>query len=162
MYNAAMKVLSLDLSSKSSGYAIFVQGKLVEYGTVVSGSKNFLDRGNIMADGIKSLVRKYGKFDKVVIEELKVLSNQKVLVVLGIVQGMVLRELCGSSVVFVPPTVWRKSFGLNGKREQAKEKAIRWCKMHSISVENDDEAEAICLGASFLSKTLDINLQRMV
>ena len=66
-----------------------------------------------MAEFVRLLCEKYGKFDKVVIEELKVISNQKTLVMLAIVQGMVLRELNNNLVEFVSPTVWRKQFSLD-------------------------------------------------
>lgn len=65
-----------------------------------------------MAEFVRLLFAKYGSFDVVVIEELKVLKNQKVLAMLGIIQGMVIRECFNSQVEFVMPTVWRKPYGL--------------------------------------------------
>ena len=40
----------------------------------------------------------------------------------------------------------RKPYGLNGKRAEAKKKAIALCEDKGLSVSNDDEAEAILLG----------------
>lgn len=77
---------------------------------------------------------------------MKVISNQKTLVMLGIVQGLVIRELRNSTVTLVPPTVWRKPYELNGKRAEAKKRAIELCEDKGLSVSNDDEAEAILLG----------------
>lgn len=110
-----------------------------------------------MAEFVRVLFSKYGSFDIVVIEELKVLKNQKVLAMLGIIQGMVIRECFSSQVEFIPPTVWRKPYGLNGKREEAKKKAIQFCKDKGVEVSSDDEAEAILLGKYF-SKRVDSNL----
>lgn len=141
-----VKVLSLDLSTKSSGFCVFNNGKIVEYGTIKSNDKDFLVRGQYMAEFVRLLCEKYGKFDKVVIEELKIISNQRTLVMLGIVQGMVIREVRYSEIVFVAPTVWRKKFHLNGKREDAKRKAIALCKLNGFDTNSDDEAEAILLG----------------
>lgn len=149
-----MKILSLDLSTRSSGYAVWVNGKLKEYGTIKNSSEDFLERGNYMAENVRLLVLKHGKFDKVVVEELKVITNQKVLVMLGIVNGLVLRELSDTEVTFVPPTAWRKTFHLNGKRSDAKRKAIAFVKGKGIDVKNDDEAEAILIGKYYI-KTLD-------
>lgn len=152
-YNYYMvKVLSLDLSTKSSGFCVFNNGKIVEYGTIKSNDKDFLVRGQYMAEFVRLLCEKYGKFDKVVIEELKIISNQKTLVMLGIVQGMVIREVKDSEVVFVMPTVWRKKFHLNGKREDAKRKAIALCQSKGFETNSDDEAEAILLGMFLLDK----------
>ena len=109
-----------------------------------------------MAEFVRLLCEKYGKFDKVVIEELKVISNQKTLVMLAIVQGMVLRELNNTFVEFVSPTVWRKQFSLNGKREEAKRKAIALCTRLGYKVKNDDEAEAILIGLFTLDKFVSV------
>lgn len=152
-----MKILSLDLSSTSSGYAVLEDGKIIDYGTIKSNDPDYVIRGHYMAEFVRMLFSKYGSFDIVVIEELKVLKNQKVLAMLGIIQGMVIRECFSSQVEFIPPTMWRKPYGLNGKREEAKKKAIQFCKDKGVEVSTDDEAEAILLGKYF-SKRVDSNL----
>lgn len=144
-----MKILSLDLSTKSSGYAVFENEKLIDYGVIKSTDKDLLVRGNYMAEFVRLLCEKYGKFDLVGIEDLKIIHNQSVLVMLAQVQGMVLRELKDQDVKFVFPTVWRKYFKLNGKRAEAKIKAIELCKDLGYEVECDDDAEAILLGIYF-------------
>lgn len=146
-YNFIMvKILALDISTKSSGYCVIENGKVKDYGTITSDEKDFLDRGQYMAEFIRLLCEKFGKFDYAYIEELKVISNQRTLEMLGIVQGMIIRELKNSDVSLVPPTVWRKPYGLNGKRAEAKKKAIAICEDKGFTVHNDDEAEAILLG----------------
>ena len=145
----SMKILSLDLSTKSSGYAVFDDEVLVDYGVIKSTDKDLLVRGNYMAEFVRLLCEKYGKFDLVGIEDLKIIHNQSVLVMLAQVQGMVLRELKDQDVKFVFPTVWRKEFKLNGKRADAKAKAIELCKELGYEVECDDDAEAILLGIYF-------------
>lgn len=147
-----VKVLALDLSTKSSGYCVMKSGSVVDFGTIKSNDKDFLVRGQYMAEFIRLLCKKYGKFDKVIIEELKVISNQKTLVMLGIVQGMVIREVKDSEIVFVTPSSWRKKFHLNGKRAEAKKRAIDLCVLKGFSVKNDDEAEAILIGLGSFDK----------
>lgn len=144
-----MKILSLDLSTKSSGYAVFEDEVLVDYGVIKSTDEDLLVRGNYMAEFVRLLCEKYGRFDLVGIEDLKIIHNQSVLVMLAQVQGMVLRELKDQVVKFVFPTVWRKGFKLNGKRADAKAKAIELCKELGYEVECDDDAEAILLGIYF-------------
>lgn len=144
-----MKILSLDLSTKSSGYAIFEDEKLIESGVIRNSDNDLLVRGNYMAEFVRLLCEKYGRFDLVGIEELKVLSNQATLVKLAQVQGMVLRELKDQEVKFVMPTVWRKGFKLNVKRADAKARAIELCTELGYTVECDDDAEAVLLGIYF-------------
>lgn len=147
-----VKVLALDLSTKSSGYCVIKSGSVVDFGTIKSNDKDFLVRGQYMAEFIRLLCEKYGKFDKVIIEELKVISNQKTLVMLGIVQGMVIREVKDSEIIFITPSSWRKQFHLNGKRAEAKKKAIELCTTKGFAVKNDDEAEAILIGLGSFDK----------
>lgn len=147
-----VKVLALDLSTRSSGYCVIKSGSVVDFGTIKSNDKDFLVRGQYMAEFIRLLCEKYGKFDKVIVEELKVISNQKTLVMLGIVQGMVIREIKDSEIIFVTPSSWRKKFHLNGKRAEAKKKAIELCTIKGYTVKNDDEAEAILIGLSSFDK----------
>lgn len=147
-----VKVLALDLSTRSSGYCVIKSGSVVDFGTIKSNDKDFLVRGQYMAEFIRLLCEKHGKFDKVIIEELKVISNQKTLVMLGIVQGMVIREIKDSEIIFVTPSSWRKKFHLNGKRAEAKKKAIELCTIKGYTVKNDDEAEAILIGLSSFDK----------
>ena len=61
-----------------------------------------------------------------------------------------------SLVEFVSPTVWRKQFSLNGKREEAKRKAIALCTNLGYKVKNDDEAEAILIGLFTLDKFVSV------
>ena len=46
-----MILLSLDLSSKSSGWAIFKDSMLIDSGCVTSSSTDLMKRINVMKDG---------------------------------------------------------------------------------------------------------------
>lgn len=142
-----MKILSLDLSTRSTGFAVYEDKELVSYGTITSVDKDYLVRAEEMANEVASILSVHNDIDYVIIEELKVLSNQKTLVMLGITQGEVIRACKGYGILLIPPTVWRKPYRLNGKRREAKKKAIDYCvNKLNLVVKNDDEAEAIILG----------------
>ena len=49
-------LLSLDLSTKSSGYAIFDEGILIKYGCITSASTDTIKRIYIMRDAINQLL----------------------------------------------------------------------------------------------------------
>lgn len=153
-YNKDMKILSLDLSTKSSGYAVISNGLVIEFGTIKPDQRHdFLHRGRYTAEFVRLLREKHGKFDHVVIEELKVSRNPKTLTMLAIVQGMVIQSLWEHDFWFVAPTVWRKHFGLNGTRQEAKEGAIALTRNKlGMNTQNDDEAEAVLIGIYFSSQ----------
>ena len=48
-----MKILSLDLSTKSSGWAVFEDNQLLSHGCISSSSTDLIKRIHIMTDGIK-------------------------------------------------------------------------------------------------------------
>lgn len=147
-----MVILSLDISTRSTGYAITEDGKLLDYGTLKSSNSDFLKRGFEIREQLLSVLNKFTP-DVVVVEELKVLTNQKVLVKLGIVNGIVLSPFKTIPTLFIPPSVWRSEYGLNKKRTEAKKQAIKIASKYA-EVENDDEAEAILIGLAKKTKFL--------
>ena len=52
-----MKLLSLDLSTKSSGWAIFADGDLKNHGCITSSSTDLIKRIHIMADAIDEILQ---------------------------------------------------------------------------------------------------------
>ena len=54
-----MKILSLDLSTKSSGWAVFENDNLIDYGCITSSSTDLIKRIQIMTNGIKEILEKY-------------------------------------------------------------------------------------------------------
>lgn len=153
-------ILGLDISTKSTGYCVLDgNNKIVDSGYISHNSADYIERSNYMAEFVRLIVSKY-PIKEVVIEELKILKNQKVLVMLGICNGIILRELRDLPVTFVKPTEWRKHYGLNktsgkghAKREEMKDNAVRLVRAKTGKDVNDDEAEAILL-AKFYKKSL--------
>lgn len=138
--------LALDLSSSSTGWAVYKDGSCVEHGVVKPRNKSaFFYRAVETARLVEELAKMY-KVDTVIIEELKVLKNQKTLVKLGILHGFVISKLSHLKLYYVAPSVWRSYFKCNGKREEAKAKALTYCRANGFDVDNDDEAEAILIG----------------
>lgn len=147
-----MKILSLDVSTTSTGFAVINNGLVKEYGTFSYTNSDFVLRCQRMADYLSEVLEKHSDIEKVVIEELKVGKNTATVAKLAIAQGVLLRELKGIHTTFVGPTVWRRHFGINDKREEAKLKALKLVDKLGYVVKNDDEAEAILLGLFFSLK----------
>lgn len=65
-------ILSLDLSTKSSGYAVLdIDGKLLDYGCETSASTDLIKRIYIMRDAIDTILQKYPNITKVIAEEVR-------------------------------------------------------------------------------------------
>lgn len=153
-----MILLSLDLSSKSSGWAIFKDSMLIDSGCVTSSSTDLIKRINVMKDGIKTIVEKYNP-DKVVAEEVRPengMQNVKTHRALMWVQAAIALMLYDYNkkieLELIYPSSWRAAIGIKTgrgiKRTSLKEKDIQFVKENYNLDVNDDEADAICIGYS--------------
>ena len=154
-----MKILSLDLSTKSSGWAIFNDGLLIDYGCITSSSTDLLKRINIMTDGIKDILQKHPDINKVYAEEVRPengLQNLKTHRALMWLQGVIALTLYNYNkkleMELIYPSSWRSVIGIKTgrgiKRTSLKEKDIQFVKENYNLDVNDDIADAICIGYS--------------
>lgn len=143
-------VLALDVSTTSTGYALYVGDKLTKYGYIKPTGKDWLVRVRKMADKVTELDEEYS-IDTVVIEDTFFLKNIKTVKKLCLAQGILLGQLPDAELIQVFPNTWKKHFGLGkGKatRDEQKQTSISVAEtLFLISAEiNDDEADAILMG----------------
>lgn len=143
-------ILALDVSTISTGYALYVGDKLTKYGFVKPTGKDWLVRVRKMTDKVAELDKEYS-IDTVVIEDTFFLKNIKTVKKLCLAQGILLGQLPKANLIQVFPNTWKKHFGLGkGKatRDEQKQTSISVAETmfligHGI---NDDEADAILMG----------------
>ena len=152
-----MKVLSLDLSTKSSGWAIFDNKSLITYGCITCPGKIALDRIPKTIEELKNILDEYQP-DKVVIEDVlpeDVNHNQTVFKSLTYLQGYVVIELHSRNMPyeFVTASHWRKECGIRTgrgvRRDSLKTADINFVKENYNKIVNDDIADAVCIGHAF-------------
>lgn len=165
-------LLSLDLSTKSSGWAVFNNGELINSGCVTSSSTDLIKRIHIMTGEIQTLLNHYSDIDTIVVEEVRPeggygVGNQKTHKALMYLQAaleFLIHDEFNKKIKieYIYPSSWRASCGIkNGrgiKRTSLKEADIEFVKeTYGITV-NDDEADAICIGhAQFKKESNEIN-----
>ena len=151
-----MITLALDLSTKSSGQAIFDDQKLIKYNCITSASTNLYTRIDKMVEGISAILITE-KIDKVIIEEVlpeDVRNNQTVFKALMYLQGFICHTLNKFKLTptFVVASHQRKMCGIKTgagvRRESLKAKDIAFVKSQFGITVNDDIADAICIGFS--------------
>ena len=150
-----MITLSLDLSTKSSGWAIFDGQELKDYGCITAGSANLYKRIDKMIEELEKILNQY-KIDNIMIEDVlpeDVRNNQNVFKALTYLQGFVLHLLDKhnlSNIKFYTASEWRKKCGIHTgrgiKRESLKPKDIQFVYSQFGIKVNDDVADAICIG----------------
>lgn len=157
-----MKTLAIDASTKSSGIAIFQQGKLIHYECLIQNDRNVYKRIDNMSNRIVEICKKY-KPTNIVMEEVlpqDVKQNQSVYKALIYLQGEAITKLgvLGYKVDLYVVGHWRRICGIHTgpgvKREALKAASQRLVKMiYNINV-NDDISDAICLGIAYIKENL--------
>ena len=150
-----MITLALDLSTKSSGWALFENQDLIKYGCITAGSANLFNRIDKMTKDLSDILDSYN-IDNVIIEDVipdDVHNNQKIFKALTYLQGFILRELDHHSIdniKFYVSSEWRKICGIRTgkgiKRESLKPQDIAFVQSQFGIKVNDDVADAICIG----------------
>ena len=111
-----MKILSLDMSTRRTGWALYENEKLVAYDLIETASSNMFERLCAMYKQIEELLRIH-KVDKIICEDVPVSmhSNLQTGKDLCVLQGCILALAFryGLEYAFLKPTVWRAEIGLN-------------------------------------------------
>lgn len=152
------KLLSLDTSSNSTGWALFVNGKYEESGCIKIDADS-----NKMAAMIWRLFHllETRRPNIVVTEEMVVTRNAKVArnltMVLGAVFGKCLE--IKSDYCSLRPTEWRKLID-SGKKPNKREELKKWSKqkvleLFDIDNINDDVSDAILIGQAYINMFKD-------
>lgn len=157
-----MRILSLDASTKSSGYAIFDGTKLEDYGCITASSSDLINRINKMITELEEILTR-GQVEKIILEEvrpekgLQNLKTHKALMYLQAAIAFLVHERFNKiDIEYVYPNEWRKMCGIKTgagvRREDLKPADIAFVKQHyNISV-NDDTADAIGIGHAYVNK----------
>ena len=159
-------LLSLDLSTKSSGIAIFDNDKkLIDYTCITASSTDLVKRIYKIINDLKLFYQKYDNIDTVVIEEVRPegnqygVGNQKTHKALMYLQAALVFFMHDNypkvKIEYLYPSEWRSRCGLHTgrgiKREELKKADIAFVKkVYNIEV-NDDIADAIGIGYAYLS-----------
>ena len=147
-----MKVLSLDQSTRCSGYSLFENGQYVESGVInMSKSKLETDKRSFeMAKEIWKIIKK-SKPDELVLENVQQQSNPATMIILARLAGMIIgyAEAHNVNVHILLPSQWRKALGYSQgakvKRKELKQQSINYVKNNFGLELSEDECEAICI-----------------
>lgn len=151
-----MRILALDQASMITGYAVFNNGDLVNFGKLTTDKTvSPADRFEEMCRQIHLLFLK-SKADIIIFEDVSLRASIKTLITLSRLQGAIMdmSYLHNTAFKIYAPTQWRKVLGFNQgkeiKRDALKEQAIDYVyKCYGITAK-DDVAEAICIGLAYL------------
>lgn len=153
-----MKLLSLDQSSHCTGWAIFEDGKLIQNGKFDLKSEDIGERLYDYRETIKRLIDKYNP-DKIAFEDIQmqgsinnVVTYRILAEILGITQELMVEIKMPYEII--SSNTWKSKLDIKGKaRAEQKRNASAWVLNTYGKKVTQDEADAICLGASTLIKS---------
>lgn len=115
-----MWILGLDMSTQKTGYAIFEDNQLYDYGCfemLSTTEKDWRKRITYMAHELGELMQQYDhKIEKVYIEDVPpIINNSQTVKTLGALQGIVLGVMgvFGVDVEFIPVETWKNKLNIN-------------------------------------------------
>lgn len=155
-----MRILAIDASTKSTGWAIFNNTKLETYGCITSSSTDLVKRIYKMVKELKELLIN-NQIDKIIMEEVRPeqgLQNIKTHKALMYLQAAItfLQHDCfpNIEIKYVYPSEWRRVCGIKTgsgvHRESLKPKDIAFVKQTYNIDTNDDIADAIGIGHAYV------------
>lgn len=157
-----MKVIAIDASSKSSGYAIFDGTKLIAYGCLTATSTDVIKRIQKIVNGLQSLMQEH-QIEKVILEEVRpenglqnIQTHRILLWLQAAIAFMVHDNFPKVQITYIYPSEWRKACGIKTgrgvRRESLKAADIQFVRdTYGIEM-NDDAADATCIGHAYVNK----------
>lgn len=145
-----MRILALDQASRTSGYAVFEDGKLLKYGKFTYDDYDFGVRLNKIRSKVKSIIEEY-KIDEVILEDIQLQENvdtfKKLAEVYGVLYELATELKLPNSATLA--SVWKSQLGIKGyDRSAQKRNAQEWV-VNTYGVRpTQDECDAICIGAA--------------
>ena len=148
------KVLSVDQSTRCTGYSFFSDGEYVESG-IIDMNKSKLEtneRSFEMAKAIWRIIKQY-KPEHLRLEDVQLQNNNaKTMIILARLAGMVIgyAEAHKVKTHILLPSQWRAQLhytqGSKVKRAELKQQSLDYVKEHLGLDLPEDEAEAVCEG----------------
>ena len=157
-----MRVLALDQASRTSGWAVFEDGKLVTFGKFTVDHSDVGDRLYYIRTKVNSLISEYD-IDEVVFEDIQLQGNvannvqtfKALAEVFGVLYELFVELKMPRTAVL--STVWKSTLGIKGRDRTAQKKAAQEWVVNTYGVKpTQDECDAICIGAHYVNNKVEV------
>ena len=156
------RLLALDQASSTSGFAVFVDGELSDYGKFTFSESNIAERLVNIRNKIISLIDLFN-IDEVAFEDIQMqnnVNNVQTFKVLAEVFGVVLELLQekGIKYTIVPSSTWKSTLNIKGKTRPEQKKNAQNFVFEKYGVKAiQDTCDAICIGAHVVSNVKNVD-----
>lgn len=164
-----MTILGIDASTKSSGWAVFEDKKLIDYGCVTAASEDLFKRIKKQVSELQEVISKYN-ITKIILEEVRpengtqnIKTHKALMYLQGCFAMMLHDNFPKIAIEYLYPSEWRSRCGIStGRgitRASLKPKDIAFVKEKFNITVNDDIADAIGLAYAYLNIKNEKNVE---
>lgn len=154
-----MRLLALDQASRTSGFAVFIDGELYDYGTFTFVDNDIGERLFKIRERVAKIIADYD-IDYVAFEDIQLQSNSnnvqtfKILAeVFGVIYELVSELKIPNCAVF--SNSWKSTCKVKGRTRPEQKKNAQKYVLETYQIKaTQDESDAICLGTHVL-KTIE-------
>jgi Holliday junction resolvasome RuvABC endonuclease subunit len=151
-----VRLLALDQASRTSGFAIFDDDELIDYGTFTYDDEDIGIRLHKIRNKVASLIDKYA-IDYVVFEDIQmqgnVTNNVQTFKILAEVFGVIYELVTDLDITHdaVLSSTWKSTLGIKGRTRPEQKKNAQTYVIDTYGVKpSQDASDAICIGAHIL------------
>lgn len=157
-----MKLLALDQATRTSGWAVFEDGKLVTFGKFSATQSDVGDRLCYIRKQVIQLIDEYD-IDEVVFEDIQLQGNvannvatfKALAEVFGVLYELFVEMKMPREAVL--STVWKSALGIKGRDRAAQKKGAQEWVTNTYGIRpTQDECDAICIGAYYSQNKVEV------
>lgn len=152
------RILALDQSSRCSGWAVFINGELKQWGHLTTNQEEVGERLVEIRNFIIAKVQEW-EIDTIAFEDIQLQSsvgnNVKTFKVLANVFGVVLETAVelNKNFVIVPSSTWKSTLKIRGRSRPDQKRNAQQFVINTYNVKaTQDECDAICIGTHVCGK----------
>lgn len=146
-----MKILALDPGVERTGFAIFKDKRLITSGTILAlKDLKFECRLKKIFDSLNQLIKKHQP-ELIVLEKLFYFKNQKTVIAVANVQGIILliAALNNIKIDYLTPLQIKQAITGDGRADKKAIQKILTMENHIKKTKYDDEMDAIACGIAY-------------
>ena len=150
------RLLAVDQASSTSGFAVFVDGELTDYGKFTFSESDIAERLVNIREKVISLIDLF-QIDEVAFEDIQMqnnVNNVQTFKVLAEVFGVILELLQEKKIKYtiVPSSTWKSTLNIKGKTRTEQKKNAQNFVLEKYNIKAiQDTCDAICIGTHILN-----------
>lgn len=153
-----MTILALDQASRTTGYAVFCDDKLIESGKFTFEDADLAKRLMKIRNKVENLINEF-YIEKIILEDIQcqnnVVNNLETFKVLSEVIGVLIELAAEKNLPYelIYSSTWKSSLQIKGRTRPEQKKNAQQYVINTYNKKvTQDESDAICIGSHYIKK----------